>query len=375
MPFKDMPCRPEASAPILDLTHPLAILRYFNDLEFLFLKHCVSDAKEKKQAAVMYPSDVAVEALWKTAFAFSDPTCSYEDFKAEIIALYPEVTVAQELALDDLEKFVADRARSPICSEEELGEYHRHFLLVSRSLISKNRIDTNMQARCFLASFEPNLAAAIHSQLERRFPDHFPADPYKTEDIYKAALDILEWQRYAPLARAPWTLWPIGSMPTTRIPATAQPTPPQQVYISPYAPQSPSPAQVDPMAATLDTLTEVIAAVEQPAPVEWPTVPAQPFSSQSKSELQEATTRAFPHKCDNDSVPPEEPMVYLIQEVPPRPTRDPERAEAKPPKCSQAPAPAIEARGSTGPSETVQKVPESPSEDPTAQLPRFSSTE
>ena len=124
-----MPFRRELSAPILDLTDPCEIWRYFDDLEFLFLKHRVSDDQEKKCAAVNYPS-VAVEKLWKTAHAFGDPARSYEDFKAEIIALYPEATAAQEYTLTDLDRLVSDRARTPIRSKAEFGQYYRDFLLV-----------------------------------------------------------------------------------------------------------------------------------------------------------------------------------------------------------------------------------------------------
>ena len=62
MPYQDLPFWRERTAPSLDPSEPGAIQRYFDDLEFLFLKYNVSDAQEKKQAVVYYPK-VAVEAL------------------------------------------------------------------------------------------------------------------------------------------------------------------------------------------------------------------------------------------------------------------------------------------------------------------------
>src|ERR1700761_9686294 len=42
MPYEDLPCRRERSAPTFDASDPCEIERYFDDLEFLFLKHdCV----------------------------------------------------------------------------------------------------------------------------------------------------------------------------------------------------------------------------------------------------------------------------------------------------------------------------------------------
>jgi len=120
--------------PVLDLTDPCEIPCYFDDLEFLFLKHHISDAQEKKRAAVNYLS-MAVEQLWKTAHTFGDPTRSYEDFKVEVIMLYPEVIAAQEYSLTDFDRLVANHARTPIHSEIELGAYYRDFLIISHFLI------------------------------------------------------------------------------------------------------------------------------------------------------------------------------------------------------------------------------------------------
>ena len=148
---------------------------------------------------------------------------SYKDFKVEVITLYPKVIVAQEHTLADFDRLVADRTRTPIRSEMEVGAYYHDFLIVSRFLIAKGRISMQMQARHFLASFEPCLATAIHSQLERKFPNHFPDDPYKTDDIYDAALYALAWQHTASLIEPPREIltlsMPVLTMPAPPVPA------------------------------------------------------------------------------------------------------------------------------------------------------------
>ncbi len=275
-----------------DLTDPHKIFRYFEDLEILFAKHNISDSQEKKQAAVYYPS-VKVEALWKTTLTFSDPTYLYENFKAKIIALYPEAK--PQHTLEELEKLIADCTRTPICSREELGEYNHNFLLVSHFQISKDRISWIDQSCYFLASFEPILAVAIHSLLERKFLDHLPVDPYKTEDIYDAALYALEWQcHYAPLAQAPRT--PLTVFPTLSISPPATPTPlqppPLTLHVFPRVLQSPSPAQLNLATATnaptwqharsltpaqRDALPISTAVTVTPAPVLQPLVPIHTF--------------------------------------------------------------------------------------------------
>ncbi len=203
-----------------------------------------------------------MERLWKTARAFGDPVRSYKDFKAEVIALYPEATVAQEYSLADFDRLVTDRTHTPIHSEIELGAYYRDFLIISRFLIVKGRISVQMQARTFLASFEPHLATAIHSRLERKFLDHFPDDLYDTEDIYNAALYALAWQRTAPLIEPPREI-PTLSTPAPTMPAPLQ-SPPLTFHALLPATEALSPAQSEPVAA-MHALTWECAASPVPA--------------------------------------------------------------------------------------------------------------
>ena len=261
MPFQDLPYRREDSAPQFDPSDPSVIERYFDDLEFLFIRHSVSDHQEKKRAAVNYPC-VVTERLWKTAHAFSDPARSYEDFKAEIIVLYPEATAAHEYTRRQFDQLISDRARSPIRSEAELGQYFRKFLLVSRFLISKGRLGTPEQSRALMASFGPSLSIAVHSQLERQFPDHFYDDPYDVDVIYDATRLVLAWQQAAPLVYAP-RAFPPPVTPTLAPPEPYSPPPPS-ICVLPPAPQS-SPS------APLDSVTTARAPVSQ--------LPASPAGS------------------------------------------------------------------------------------------------
>ena len=91
MPYLDLPFRREESAPKFNEAEPCSIWSYFDDLDLLFIRHQVSDDSERKQASVKYTA-IEVERLWKSSPSFSDPACSYEDFKAEVFQLYPEAS-------------------------------------------------------------------------------------------------------------------------------------------------------------------------------------------------------------------------------------------------------------------------------------------
>jgi hypothetical protein len=185
-----MPFRRERTAPALDLSDPLGILRYFSDLEFLFKKHRISDDQDKKEAAVYYPS-VQVERAWRCDEAFEDPSASFSDFKGAIIALYPATTAALNPYFTDLERLVTERSHQPFHSKAELGEYYCNFRVISQSLIERGHISKGTQARLLFASFEASLATAIWTQLMGTFPDRLPDDLYQTKDIYAAALHVL----------------------------------------------------------------------------------------------------------------------------------------------------------------------------------------
>jgi len=102
MPLSDMPYWREQAAPKFNAANPCSIQSYFEDLDVLFIRHQVSDSSEKKRTAVRY-TNIETECLWKSALSFSDPACSYEDFTAEIIGMYPEASAEHQYTIPRLQ--------------------------------------------------------------------------------------------------------------------------------------------------------------------------------------------------------------------------------------------------------------------------------
>jgi hypothetical protein len=244
MPYFDLPFRREASAPIFDAADPRSILRYFEDLDLLFVRHQVSDDSEKKQAAVNYPA-VEVERLWESAFSFADTARSYEDFKAEVIQLYPEASPIHQYSISGLQQLVLDRARAPIRSEQELTRYYQEFRLISHNLITMRRIGVQEQAHHFIAGLEHGMASDIHSRLKAKLVDHCPLDPYRTEDIFDAALYTLRFQPCAPLVSAPRDVSPPSILSSNASPSFQ--TPPEAAPAFPPKLECPSFVEVAPV--------------------------------------------------------------------------------------------------------------------------------
>ena len=149
MPLADLPVRSECSAPSFDDNQPEELERYFADLETLLDCHTVNADQEKKQAALKYLK-IWTENLWKTTEAWTDPMKTYEEFKAEVFKLYPGSSSNRTYTMQDLNLIIGHYARIGILTSTDLGEYYRRFLLISRYLISKNRLSTQEQSRSFL---------------------------------------------------------------------------------------------------------------------------------------------------------------------------------------------------------------------------------
>ncbi|KAH9976150.1 hypothetical protein BGW80DRAFT_1548636 [Lactifluus volemus] len=139
MPDYDLPTRNDVSAPWFNEDNPHELAGYFKELEYLFERHRVSDAAQRKQSAVRYVS-ADVRELWQCAASWDDPTRSYEAFKAEVHAFYPEATDTLRYTTWDLSALVNERARCEMESVEDLGAFYRKFMVISTFLIK--RIDS-----------------------------------------------------------------------------------------------------------------------------------------------------------------------------------------------------------------------------------------
>jgi hypothetical protein len=225
MPFTDLPACRERSAPSFDDKEPEALEWYFSDLETLFVRHTITSDLERKQAALRYLS-VRTESLWETTATWEDQSKSFSDFKVEVFAFYPGASGDRTYRIRDLDILIGHYAHIGIQSATELGDYHRHFLLISRYLIGKGRLSAQEQSRSFFRGLQPSLEVQVRQRLQQKFIDHFLDDPYKLTAIYEAVSYVL---------------------------MCAAPAAPAQLRQAPNPPTSTSTS--DPTAASIDALT------------------------------------------------------------------------------------------------------------------------
>jgi len=183
-----MPFRGNSSAPKFEGNNPCELQHYFEELEFLFMTCAITDNLLKKQYAVCYV-DIDTEDGWKQLPEYA--TGTYAQFKAAIFKLYPGADGERKWTIADLDHLTGEWSRVGFRNKEELGNYHRKFLVISGFLKSKNRMSKNEVKRAFVRGFPMDFWNRVLSRLQIKKPDSHPDDPWDVEDVYSATEFIL----------------------------------------------------------------------------------------------------------------------------------------------------------------------------------------
>ena len=183
-----MPFRGNSSAPRFEGNNPRELQRYFEELEFLFTTCAVTDNLLMKQYAVRYV-DIDTEDGWKQLPEYT--TGTYAQFKATIFKLYPGADGERKWTISDLDHLTGEWSRVGFRNKEELGNYHRKFLVISGFLKSKNRMSDNEVKRAFVRGFPMDFWNRVLARLQIKKPDSHPDDPWDVEDVYAATEFIL----------------------------------------------------------------------------------------------------------------------------------------------------------------------------------------
>ena len=192
-----MPARGERAAPSFDQNRPRELIRFFEDLEYLFVRATLEDEAEKKKHVLRYV-DFDVEQIWKSFQEYTDPTKTYQDFKTAILAHYPDASGDYVYSLNDMDRLIGERQRIGMSTTVELADYHLKFLSITSWLIEKQQLGSLEQQRNYLRAFQPRLLGSINNRLQMKFPDHHPNIPHTVKDVYEAARFILQGAATAP---------------------------------------------------------------------------------------------------------------------------------------------------------------------------------
>jgi hypothetical protein len=90
--------------------------------------------------AIWY-ANVQDAETWKLLPSYT-ARISFEDFKDEVIELYPDIDSDRKYTVGDLERLVEEYQQKKILSKETLGEYHQNFIRILLFLIGRYRISS-----------------------------------------------------------------------------------------------------------------------------------------------------------------------------------------------------------------------------------------
>ncbi|KAF8801225.1 hypothetical protein BYT27DRAFT_7072500, partial [Phlegmacium glaucopus] len=208
-----MPARGERSAPTFDRNRPRELSRFFDELEYFFGRAALAEEADKKKQVLRY-IDFEVEQIWKAFPEYSDPTKTYDQFKAAILVHYPDADGDYVYSLRDVDTLIGTHQRLGITTTNDLSEYHLRYVAITTWLIEKQQLGDLEQKRSYLRAFQPALLSAITNRLQMKFPDQHPNIPHKIQHVYESARYILQSSNteaqgyYAPLPSAPTPVLP-----------------------------------------------------------------------------------------------------------------------------------------------------------------------
>ena len=161
---------------------PRDLKEFLTEYEALAEAHHLSD-KQKSETIIRYiPYDL--EDLWCDQNSYA--TVSWDKFKKELFALYPDNSKVQRNTKRHLRELVSESARSRMHTTDDLDQYHRKFLTIAGPLVRKGKLSADDRDEQFWAGFHPTNRARLEDRLYTAHPNHDPTTPYNIQVVYEA---------------------------------------------------------------------------------------------------------------------------------------------------------------------------------------------
>ena len=207
-----MPVRGHHTAPKFN-GKPEGLHRFFSEVEYLANRAAV-EGRDLIRATIGYLDDSDWE-IWRSSGDAADGN-DWEAFKTCIGKLYPGSDNERRWRPSDLTRIAMLQSQTPMLTKDDLGVYHRKFLVPANWLLAKNSVSNQDVGRDYLSGFDPVTRQKIKDRLAMVHMQHHPDDPYTITEIYTEASFILGSATPASLTG-----------PTA--PASASPTTPEPV--------------------------------------------------------------------------------------------------------------------------------------------------
>ncbi|KAJ8694090.1 hypothetical protein PTI98_009023 [Pleurotus ostreatus] len=289
-----MPVRGHHTAPKFN-GKPEGLHRFFSEVEYLAARAQV-EGRDLIRATIGYLDDSDWE-IWRSSGDAADGD-DWDAFKTCIGKLYPGSDNERRWRPSDLSTIAALQSQTPMLTKDDLGVYHRKFLVPANWLLSKNSVSTQDVGRDYLAGFDPITRQKIKDRLAMVHMQHHPDDPYTITEIYTEANFILG-----------------TSTPATLTTSSTSPT------VSPTAPVTVKTESADIRA--LQAMMQQFMTIQQTHPQYPPPPPQYPYNPNSFYPYPPPpTAQAYAYQ----PVPPQQSYQY-----PPQPPPSSQNQQSRPP--------------------------------------------
>ena len=196
-------------APKFKSSHPEELRRFIWRMEDLWKEAGVTSDDKKKSSIGKY-ADVDSEEEWAAFDSFENGT--WQEFKTELIANYPEAAAAERGTPARLRLICAETPKIKFGDMDALYKFRRSFLTEARKLQKPPAAMANRElVELFIGCLSETLASAVLQFLGNRIPSkpsertreqqeetpvetavRRPEDKYDLEDVCKAAIQVSE---------------------------------------------------------------------------------------------------------------------------------------------------------------------------------------
>ena len=132
----------------------------------------------------------SVKELWENLPAFTDR--DWDQYKAAILALYPEDDDTHKFSAKELVKLVNKQRKQKMSGLKAFSTYDRHFRRISQWLKKANLMAETEADRLYWDGIHHKFRGKVNARLQIKHPDHDPVANYAMSDIRDAALYVLK---------------------------------------------------------------------------------------------------------------------------------------------------------------------------------------
>ena len=217
MPDKlPMPLRGERVAPQFDSSKPRELGRYFESLEELFERCSGVETDELKKKKAAYYVDVETSDVFKSLPEFTRPTgaavdSTYEQFKKAVLKYYPGADDDRTYMLADLTALASATLAARKYDRESLAAFDRQFHTRYNYLQLKGKIAEAHAVEIYVSAFPQSDQPRLASRLEIQCPSKEVDEPYKLDEVMKAAAYV-----YSPTSLQPFRAIGVAQAPVSR---------------------------------------------------------------------------------------------------------------------------------------------------------------